>query len=128
MLEFKEKANSKDRYKNRGGELLWEEKEKKAIDKPLPQVELRLKELSNQYEVKQGKPFLVWCESVKDFVSKIHKDKEEKKQKLSTRKQLSPATSLAGSSKNFAKTRQSIAKCSKRKIRRTDRHQIEQKN
>ncbi|XP_046398935.1 protein regulator of cytokinesis 1-like isoform X2 [Ischnura elegans] len=52
QIELDEKADPERLFANRGGQLLKEEKERKAIQKELPKVESNLK-----------KHYLAWCES-----------------------------------------------------------------
>ncbi|XP_071793231.1 protein regulator of cytokinesis 1-like isoform X3 [Asterias amurensis] len=59
MLEFEKKANDPNRYNNRGGNLLQEEKERKKINRDLPKLEKTLAEKISLYEKIKGSPFLV---------------------------------------------------------------------
>lgn len=57
MTNLQERATDPNRFHNRGGQLLAEEKERKVIQKKLPKIEEDIKALVNAYELKSGKPF-----------------------------------------------------------------------
>lgn len=59
MKEILKRANDPDRYHNRGGQLLMEEKERKAIQKKIPKIEAELKQLINEYEAKHNQVFTI---------------------------------------------------------------------
>ncbi|XP_013196706.1 protein regulator of cytokinesis 1 [Amyelois transitella] len=59
MTELDARASDPARYNNRGGQLLKEEKERKAICSNLPKIEAQLEELVNEYEAKTGNTFTV---------------------------------------------------------------------
>ncbi|XP_038046048.1 protein regulator of cytokinesis 1-like isoform X2 [Patiria miniata] len=59
MLEFEKKAYDPNRYNNRGGNLLQEEKERKKINRDLPKLEKTLAERISMFEEEKGAPFLV---------------------------------------------------------------------
>ncbi|XP_046735023.1 protein regulator of cytokinesis 1-like [Diprion similis] len=54
---LEQRANDPNRYQNRGGQLLAEEKERKVIQKKLPKIEKELEGLLEDYQSKNGKPF-----------------------------------------------------------------------
>nr|XP_018897995.1 PREDICTED: protein regulator of cytokinesis 1-like isoform X1 [Bemisia tabaci] len=59
MNELNDKSKNADRlFKNRGGQLLKEEKERKQIARDLPKIEKELKKLLCEYETANGSPFL----------------------------------------------------------------------
>jgi protein regulator of cytokinesis 1 len=55
MLEHEKKANDPNRFNNRGGRLLQEEKERKKVLKELPKVEEEVKNLIAEWERQQEK-------------------------------------------------------------------------
>ncbi|XP_053608737.1 protein regulator of cytokinesis 1-like [Plodia interpunctella] len=59
MCELDARASDPGRYNNRGGQLLKEEKERKAICSNLPKIEAQLEELVREYEAKTGSTFTV---------------------------------------------------------------------
>ncbi|XP_017037280.1 protein regulator of cytokinesis 1-like [Drosophila kikkawai] len=58
------KANDPSRFNNRGGQLLKEEKERKAISAKLPKIEQQITELVNVYVSQVNTPFLVYGEDI----------------------------------------------------------------
>ncbi|KAH8307458.1 hypothetical protein KR044_012650, partial [Drosophila immigrans] len=60
MLELDELASDPSRYRNRGGQLLHEEKERNRIQNKLPVIEAKLGELVRQYEEQSGQQFMVF--------------------------------------------------------------------
>lgn len=59
VKELLQRANNPDRYHNRGGQLLMEEKERKVIQKKLPKIEAELKQLIDEYETKHNQTFTI---------------------------------------------------------------------
>ncbi|KAI5646329.1 microtubule associated protein (MAP65/ASE1 family) domain-containing protein [Phthorimaea operculella] len=96
MTELEARATDPARYHNRGGQLLKEEKERKAIANKLPKIEEEIRALVTEYENKtastftvDGKPLLQLMED--DWETR----KAERHNKLSARKQaLTPTTPL----------------------------------
>lgn len=70
MLEHEKKANDPNRFNNRGGRLLQEEKERKKVLKELPKVEEEVKNLIAEWERQQEKPFLVDGKRFVDYIEK----------------------------------------------------------
>ncbi|KAJ8672496.1 hypothetical protein QAD02_003755 [Eretmocerus hayati] len=110
LKELDLRANDPDRYHNRGGQLLMEEKERKAVEKKLPKLENQLCALVDEYEDVQKKTFLIHGYSLREFMNysrenyevekenmklarKQAKDKSAKKTPLSTSKR-TPGTSM----------------------------------
>ncbi|KAL0828899.1 hypothetical protein ABMA28_003802 [Loxostege sticticalis] len=96
MTELENRATEPGRYHNRGGQLLREEKERKAIASNLPKIEAQLRELVTEYEAKNGTTFTV---DGKPLIQLIEDEwetrKAERHNKLSARKQaLTPSTPL----------------------------------
>lgn len=56
--------NSKNRFKNRGGQLLKEEQEKKQLEKELQKIEVALCKAVDDYETKNNSQFLVYDEPI----------------------------------------------------------------
>ncbi|XP_069782605.1 protein regulator of cytokinesis 1 isoform X2 [Narcine bancroftii] len=59
FLEFEKKASDPNRYANRGGTLLREEKERNQLQKKLPKLEEELKLNIEKWEGDHGCPFMV---------------------------------------------------------------------
>lgn len=72
LLFVEERQKDKNRLKdNRGGKLLQEEKELKRVKKDVPRWETRLLEAGHEWEQKEGKPFLIYGESVRDYIDNL---------------------------------------------------------
>ncbi|XP_063828858.1 protein regulator of cytokinesis 1-like [Ostrinia nubilalis] len=96
MTELEARATEPGRYHNRGGQLLREEKERKAIASNLPKIEAQLRELVTEYEAKNGTTFTVDGKPLIQLIEDEWENrKAERHNKLSARKQaLTPTTPL----------------------------------
>ncbi|XP_033245612.1 protein regulator of cytokinesis 1-like [Drosophila miranda] len=63
------KANEPNRLNNRGGQLLKEQKERKAITSKLPKIEHQIIELVREYEMQSHRPFLVYGENILELMA-----------------------------------------------------------
>lgn len=83
MLEFEKKASDPNRFNNRGGALLQEEKERKKLLKQLPMLEKELSTYIAEWEKKEGQEFRVFGENFSNFIMKQweqhHLEKENEK-------------------------------------------------
>uniref|UniRef100_H2YML3 Protein regulator of cytokinesis 1 n=1 Tax=Ciona savignyi TaxID=51511 RepID=H2YML3_CIOSA len=68
MLELEARAHDVNRFSNRGGNLLQEERERKRIHKQLPKIEEELFNAIDEWEAKRGSPFLVEGIRFSDYV------------------------------------------------------------
>ncbi|CAH2041512.1 unnamed protein product, partial [Iphiclides podalirius] len=96
MTELEARATEPGRYQNRGGQLLREERERKAIASNLPKIEAQIRDLVTEYEARTGNTFTV---DGKPLLELMQEDweirKTERHNKLSARKQaLTPTTPL----------------------------------
>ncbi|XP_014786191.1 protein regulator of cytokinesis 1 isoform X2 [Octopus bimaculoides] len=87
---LEKKATDPNRFNNRGGALLQEEKARKRIIKELPKLEANLQELINNWEEEQKLKFSIYGMEFSEYVSQryktIHDEKErEKEQRQKTR-------------------------------------------
>ncbi|XP_063538851.1 protein regulator of cytokinesis 1-like isoform X2 [Cydia strobilella] len=94
QAELDARASEPGRYHNRKGNLLQEEKKRKAVEINLPKIEAQLREVVTEYEAKTGSPFTV---DGLPLLQLIEDEKESRKaerhNKLSARKQaLTPST------------------------------------
>ncbi|XP_026730469.1 protein regulator of cytokinesis 1-like isoform X1 [Trichoplusia ni] len=96
MTELEARATEPGRYHNRGGQLLREEKERKAIASNLPKIEAQIRELVTEYETKTGNTFTVDGKPLLQLMEdEWETRKAERHNKLSARKQaLTPTTPL----------------------------------
>lgn len=84
LLELEMKANDPNRFNNRGGQLLLEEKKRKALQKGLPKVEKELNEMNGKWSAdNNGAKFKVYGKDIDDYVddrwNKLNTAKEEEK-------------------------------------------------
>ncbi|KDR10109.1 Protein regulator of cytokinesis 1 [Zootermopsis nevadensis] len=81
MLDLENRENDPNRlFHNRGGLLLVEEKERKAIKKDLPKVEKELMKYVSLYEEQHKKPFKIHGQPVSDVINSqwtLHKEHKE---------------------------------------------------
>ncbi|XP_030023185.1 protein regulator of cytokinesis 1 [Manduca sexta] len=96
MTELEARASEPGRYHNRGGQLLREEKERKAIASNLPKIEAQIRDLVTDYETRTGNTFTVDGKPLLQLMEEEWEiRKAERHNKLSARKQaLTPTTPL----------------------------------
>lgn len=79
LKELMLREDDPNRFNNRGGQLLEEEKQRKLINKALPKISEQLIQLLSQYEQENGKQFLIDGVSYEDYrASQIQQFNEEK--------------------------------------------------
>ncbi|KAH8287110.1 hypothetical protein KR054_003241 [Drosophila jambulina] len=86
------KANEPNRFKNRGGQLLKEERERKVISVKLPKIEQQITELVNAYVSQANTPFLVFGE---DILKTMASDWQSKQESSSSARKKQDPTSAA---------------------------------
>ncbi|XP_034483195.1 uncharacterized protein LOC117788521 [Drosophila innubila] len=74
MEALEEKAKEPNRYRNRGGQLLGEERERNHISIKLPLIEEQLNQMVQDYVERVNQPFLVYGEEI---MTRIASDWEE---------------------------------------------------
>lgn len=83
LIELEIKANDPNRFNNRGGQLLAEEKKRKALQKGLPKIEKELIDLNAIYTSKNGDKFKVFGTNLDEFIAgcwdELNHAKEEEK-------------------------------------------------
>ncbi|XP_029671592.1 protein regulator of cytokinesis 1-like [Formica exsecta] len=103
IKELLQRANNPDRYHNRGGQLLMEEKERKVIQKKLPKIETELQRLVNEYESKHNQMFTIYGMSLESVLAEtwenINHEKETMKKARKEAKDKSIKKSPLNSSK-----------------------------
>ncbi|XP_020805500.1 protein regulator of cytokinesis 1 [Drosophila serrata] len=94
MEALEAKASEPNRFNNRGGQLLKEEKERKAITSKLPKIEQQITELVQAYEAKENTPFLVHGDNI---LERMAADWERHRQAklLSSARKKAPTTASA---------------------------------
>ncbi|KAH8411490.1 hypothetical protein KR215_005366, partial [Drosophila sulfurigaster] len=95
MVALEAKANEPNRFNNRGGQLLKEERERKAISSKLPKIEQQISELVQAYELRTRSPFLVHGENILEHMANewVHL-RQAKEQQSSARKQQVTSTKM----------------------------------
>ena len=131
MKELLQRANNPDRFYNRGGQLLMEEKERKTIQKKLPKIEEQLRNLIKEYENMHEEIFTINGMSVeellkeswehlneeKESIKKARKEGKDKSAKKATPIVSKIPSKLAlSSSKKFSIRRHTPLNFSKRKL------------
>ncbi|XP_077295749.1 protein regulator of cytokinesis 1-like isoform X2 [Arctopsyche grandis] len=85
--ELEEKAKDSGRFHNRGGQLLIEERERKAVSNQLPKIEAELEVMARDFEARCGIPFTVRGHNL---IQTMHEDwnkkNEQRQTQLSARK------------------------------------------
>ncbi|XP_077258927.1 protein regulator of cytokinesis 1 [Temnothorax americanus] len=103
IKDLLQRANNPDRYYNRGGQLLMEEKERKVIQKKLPKIEAELRQLIGEYEAKHKQVFTINGTSLEDVLAEtletINHEKESIKKARKEAKDKSIKKSPLNSSK-----------------------------
>lgn len=82
MRELQQRANNPDRFHNRGGQLLMEEKERKTIQKKLPKIEDELRSLIKDYETVHGDVFTINGMSVNELIQQSWENFNEEKETI----------------------------------------------
>nr|XP_014340377.1 PREDICTED: protein regulator of cytokinesis 1 isoform X2 [Latimeria chalumnae] len=89
-LEFERKATDPNRFTNRGGNLLKEEKQRAKLHKSLPKLEEELKLRIEGWEQEQGREFLVNGQRFMSYVAErwvlYQQEKEKEKQERQMKK------------------------------------------
>lgn len=80
MIIFENKAADPSRFKNRGGGLLQEEKQRKLLQKQLPELEQQILADIKIFEDKTGKQFLYFGEKFAGYMEKQWKEREIQKE------------------------------------------------
>lgn len=69
-------SQSADRFKNRAGQLLQEEKERNLVAINIPKIEKRLLEATEEYERVHNEPFLIFGKRVSYLIDSTHKERD----------------------------------------------------
>ncbi|RUS81031.1 hypothetical protein EGW08_011197 [Elysia chlorotica] len=109
MIVMEAKAHNVNRYKNRGGKLLQEEKTRKKVLKEIPKVEEEIAEAVLKWESSTGKEFRLNGLRYPDFIENewthFHEHKEQQKQsRLQARAKQTHDEMLYGSKASISMT------------------------
>lgn len=92
MDALEKKKTDPNRYNNRGGQLLKEEKERKMINVRIPKLESQLLEMCADYENRTKKPFTIDGHTVQSIIDEDYEKKEEEK---ASRKKVAGSTPMS---------------------------------
>ncbi|XP_066946370.1 protein regulator of cytokinesis 1-like isoform X1 [Macrobrachium rosenbergii] len=87
FVDLEERANDPNRYGNRGGALLREEKERKTVKKDLPLIEKELTTMILSWEAAHGKNFEVMGMNIGDYIDNEWWQYRERKENEKKKKQ-----------------------------------------
>ncbi|XP_074105455.1 protein regulator of cytokinesis 1-like isoform X2 [Cotesia typhae] len=82
MKEIQRRSEDPDRFHNRGGQLLADEKIRKACNKNLPKLVNQLKEMTDEYEKKHRKLFRVYGLTVDQYIEQEYENQKAELEKL----------------------------------------------
>ncbi|XP_008549083.1 protein regulator of cytokinesis 1 isoform X3 [Microplitis demolitor] len=105
MKEIQRRSEDPDRFHNRGGQLLADEKIRKACNKNLPKLVTQLNELVAEYEKKYRKPFKISGLTISEYIEQEHEKLKSELEKLKVEtvaRKLIPSADTA--SKSLRKT------------------------
>lgn len=83
-----ETAENPDRLKNRGGQLLKEETERKKIARDLPTIRQEILDFAAAYEQQKNKVFFVNGRNIVDAINSLYEEREERKQLMASNRKL----------------------------------------
>lgn len=88
LLALEAKEKEPGRYKNRGGQLLQEEKERRTISTKLPRISAEIERLNDEYkERNEGKPITIWGRPVDEHIMEMFDMRRNtREQEMSARK------------------------------------------
>lgn len=76
MVQLEENTTGPNRYNNRGGQLLKEEKERNKLAKQIPQIEEMLYDLADKYKQRNSDTFTTYDMTVPDYIANLHEERE----------------------------------------------------
>lgn len=76
LEQLEKSADAPNRYKNRGGKLLQEERERNKLQKKIPLLESELRMKANNFFERTGTIFLTWGETIDDLIMSLHNQQE----------------------------------------------------
>ncbi|XP_029645521.1 protein regulator of cytokinesis 1 isoform X2 [Octopus sinensis] len=91
---LEKKATDPNRFNNRGGALLQEEKARKRIIKELPKLEANLQELINKWEEEQKLKFSIYGMEFSEYVTQRYKTIQDEREREKEQRQKSRALQM----------------------------------
>lgn len=82
MIALEAKQNEPNRYNNRGGQLLREERERKQLNLKLPEIEAEIKMLVDEYHDRTNRDFLINGECIIDVMERDRENLRNAKEQL----------------------------------------------
>ena len=76
-LELELNSGGANRYKNRGGQLLMEEKLRNKFRKRIPKIEETLTKLAETFFVRKGRHFRTFGRTIQEYIGKLHEDEDK---------------------------------------------------
>lgn len=96
-IQMDQKAYDPNRFTNRGGQLLLEEKKRKALQRGLPKVEKELLALNQKYsDENQGNKFLVFGTNLEEFIKGCWDELQECKEVEKRQRQFAQLSEKGG--------------------------------
>lgn len=99
-IALESRENDPNRYKNRGGNLLMEEKERRTVAQRLAKLRTELERMAGEYESEKRRPFSIrganMIESINDlYVSRrLAKEQQMSARKATTTNRMGPPNSI----------------------------------
>ena len=110
LVALESKENDPGRFKNRGGQLLREEKERKLMSSKLPKIREEITELANEYESRNHRKFLINGCDIVDVITEIYESRQKTRDNvLSARKAATQKKALTPSGQSM-RTPMSVSK------------------
>lgn len=92
MIALEAKQNEPNRYNNRGGQLLREERERKQILLKVPEIKKEIRKMLDEYEHAYRRPFLINGECVRDIMARDWDNMNSAKEQLKSARKANIAT------------------------------------
>lgn len=115
LLALEAKERQPDRYQNRGGQLLVEEKERRTIAKKLPKILANIERLEAEYNAANAtRPFTVWGRPAGQHIAELHAAREAQRVQLSSARKATPrAAATTGAGAGAASVQRSMMSASR---------------
>lgn len=108
LIEIELKANDPNRFNNRGGQLLHEERKRKGLQKALPKLEQELTTLCEKYSANNdGNKFKVYATELGEFIAGCWDELNTAKEEEKRQRQRAKMTTTTTSTNNVRKPLQS---------------------
>lgn len=86
-IALESRENDPNRYKNRGGNLLMEEKERRTVAQRLAKLRTDLERMATEYEKEKRRPFSIQGQNMIETIEELYNNRRlAKEQQMSARK------------------------------------------